>query len=489
MRLPPLCACLVALLTALTRLSAQVVINEIHYQPVENPHFSTTGVPTFSDTNLPADLSDDVHEFLELLNSGPSAVDLTGWAFTAGVDYTFPANTTLPAGGYLVIAKNPARVALVYGLPAASILGPFLNGSKLSNSGDTVTLKDAAPAIVIDTVTYSPSFPWAISAAGLGADGDFTGLNSNLYQCTRAARCSGSARPPLPMIRPTGWRCGQPLAPLLWPISPHPGRQTSSLAMSPNRWSPPTRLFRRRTTRPLFASRRARSKSPVRFPAPMPPLSNVQVEYFLDNLNAFGETRNLVTMTALANGQYTATIPGQASRSILRYRIRADRGDGSEVVAPRADDPAVVPVGPPSHIRLPRAAKCTALKVAGAREPWYAYFVTPVRSSAKPIIDLMVSTDGSVVDDIATDNTVQFNGLNGFQAMAFDCKGSPKRTTAENTASSYPRETPYVRASDRIWEDVVPAVFATNGVIRDIQIRFHRSRYNRNPSSQVVQGL
>src|SRR4051812_5979272 len=181
MRLHPLCACLLALLAALPRLSAQVVINEIHYQPVEQPHFNTSGVPTYSDTNLPADLSDDIHEFLELYNSGANPVDLSGWSFTAGVDYTFPANTSLPAGGYLLVAKNPARVALVYGLNVATVLGPFANGTKLSNSGDTVTLKDSASNL-IDTVSYSSGFPWAISAAGLGADDDFTGLNSSLYQ-------------------------------------------------------------------------------------------------------------------------------------------------------------------------------------------------------------------------------------------------------------------------------------------------------------------
>ena len=70
--------------------------------------------------------------------------------------------------------------------------------------------------------------------------------------------------------------------------------------------------------------------------------------------------------------------------------------------------------------------------------------------------------------DTATTNVTQFkeipganpavnpSKLNGFQAMAFDSNGSPKRATAQDTSSSYPRETPYVLSSDRIWNDVVP---------------------------------
>ena len=65
--------------------SAQVVINEIHYHPVENSHFDANGNPTFSDTGLPADLSSDVHEFVEIYNAGAGAVDLSGWQFSSGV--------------------------------------------------------------------------------------------------------------------------------------------------------------------------------------------------------------------------------------------------------------------------------------------------------------------------------------------------------------------------------------------------------------------
>ncbi|MDB4436191.1 lamin tail domain-containing protein, partial [Akkermansiaceae bacterium] len=51
---------------------AGVVINEIHYHPVEEPEFDTEYLPKL-------DLSEDVHEFIELYNDGDSAVSLAGW--------------------------------------------------------------------------------------------------------------------------------------------------------------------------------------------------------------------------------------------------------------------------------------------------------------------------------------------------------------------------------------------------------------------------
>src|SRR5262245_40778317 len=80
---------------------ADVVINEVFY-------------------HAPDDLDD--LQFVELHNTGDKAVDLTGWKFTRGVQYTFPANTGIEANGYLVVCKSRERFKKVYGFDAA---GPF----------------------------------------------------------------------------------------------------------------------------------------------------------------------------------------------------------------------------------------------------------------------------------------------------------------------------------------------------------------------------
>ena len=60
------------------------------------------------------DLTDDVHEFVEIQNAGTSPVDLSGWTLAGGISYTFPANTAIAPGAFRVIAGNPRRLAIVY---------------------------------------------------------------------------------------------------------------------------------------------------------------------------------------------------------------------------------------------------------------------------------------------------------------------------------------------------------------------------------------
>ena len=39
-----------------------------------------------------------------------NAVNLGGWQFVHAIGYTIPANTVLPPGGYLVVARNASRM-------------------------------------------------------------------------------------------------------------------------------------------------------------------------------------------------------------------------------------------------------------------------------------------------------------------------------------------------------------------------------------------
>ena len=66
-------------------------------------------------------------EFIELHNPTGAAVDVSNWAFTSGTDYTFPAGTIIPAGGYVVVASNPALVQSAYGI--SGVFGPWAAGS------------------------------------------------------------------------------------------------------------------------------------------------------------------------------------------------------------------------------------------------------------------------------------------------------------------------------------------------------------------------
>ena len=103
-------------------------------------------------------------EWIELFNRGEFPVVLTDWKLGGGIDFDFPAGTTIPAGGYLVIAKDAAALAAKH--PAITILGDY--DQRLGDGGDLVILEDANgnPA---DEVRYYDSGKWHGKADGGGA--------------------------------------------------------------------------------------------------------------------------------------------------------------------------------------------------------------------------------------------------------------------------------------------------------------------------------
>lgn len=121
-----------------------VVINEIHYD---------------EDTKTVR------AEFIELFNPSDSAIDLSGYYFSSGIDFEFPAGTLLSAGGYLVIAEDPATMLSRFGYSGA--LGPFANGSTLRNSGERITLRNPA-GTTVDEVDYQLGFPWPTVGDDIG---------------------------------------------------------------------------------------------------------------------------------------------------------------------------------------------------------------------------------------------------------------------------------------------------------------------------------
>lgn len=90
-------------------------------------------------------------EFVELVNTGGTAADLGGWTLSdsVGIRHVFATGTALAPGKALVVYGGAAA------LPAGtSAVVASTGGLSLSNSGDSVTLRDAAGAQV-DGFTYS----------------------------------------------------------------------------------------------------------------------------------------------------------------------------------------------------------------------------------------------------------------------------------------------------------------------------------------------
>lgn len=98
--------------------------------------------------------SDTAGEFVELVNTGAGPADLGGWTLSdaSGVGHVFPSGSTLAAGAALAVFAGASAIPAGLSNAVASSSGSLL----LGNSGDTVTLKNAA-GTVVDTFTYSSS--------------------------------------------------------------------------------------------------------------------------------------------------------------------------------------------------------------------------------------------------------------------------------------------------------------------------------------------
>jgi hypothetical protein len=145
-----------------------VVINEIMYHPPDSNTLGRMAV-----------------EYIELLNTSGNPVPLYNpdhtdfaWRLSGGISYTFPSNTVLNAGQFLlVVATNDVEAfRLDWGISTnVLIVGPFSNS--LNNAGDTVSLRAAnnpeppeniAAYHFEDQIKYNDRLPWPLAADGLG---------------------------------------------------------------------------------------------------------------------------------------------------------------------------------------------------------------------------------------------------------------------------------------------------------------------------------
>lgn len=128
-------------------------ISELHYNPA-----ITTG-------ETAAGYTAQQFEYVELLNHSDAPVNLSGYRFTEGVTFTFPAGSpTLAPGQRTVVASDAAAFQYRHGFAPA---GAFADGTNLSNGGERLALVDALNRTVFD-FTYDDAAPWPTSPDGNG---------------------------------------------------------------------------------------------------------------------------------------------------------------------------------------------------------------------------------------------------------------------------------------------------------------------------------
>ena len=119
-------------------LAAQVVINEIHYNPAGSQG------------------SDNDFEFMELYNPGTTDIDMSGYSFTQGVNHVFADGTILAAGAYLVVCVDASSYASVVndGTDGGAVVDTVSwTSGGLSNGGEDIEIVDSLGAVV-DFVDY-----------------------------------------------------------------------------------------------------------------------------------------------------------------------------------------------------------------------------------------------------------------------------------------------------------------------------------------------
>lgn len=102
-------------------------------------------------------------QWVELYNRGTRMVDLSGWKFTDGITYEFPAATPLIAPGeYALVVWDVAAFNILHpGLPR--VFGPFTDS--LSGKGERIRLREAG-GNVVDEVRYSEGGSWPEFTSG-----------------------------------------------------------------------------------------------------------------------------------------------------------------------------------------------------------------------------------------------------------------------------------------------------------------------------------
>ena len=174
-----------------------VVINEIMYAPI-------SGDP------------DD--QYIELFNQSAKPVDLEGWRFVDGIDFKIPSGTTIPAGSYLVVARNRSQLLANYpNLNLNNTVGGFNkqipSGGRLAlAAAETLTVTNAVGGLdtvplhpVVSEVTFMGGGRWGKYANGGGSSLELIDSRADLLRPSSWADSNETAKAPWTPFTYTGF--------------------------------------------------------------------------------------------------------------------------------------------------------------------------------------------------------------------------------------------------------------------------------------------
>ena len=302
-----------------------VIVNEVHYNGVDN---------TVRD------------EFIELYNAGTTTATLTNWRLSSAVDFAFPVGTTIAPGAYLLVAEDPPTIQAKFGKTA---LGPW-TGS-LSSKGETIRLRDASDLIVSE-VDYAVGFPWPTAPDGDGATMEL--LNPKLDE-SLGGNWRAAVIPSLTATSDTGTPGGANIQTVT--NAPPAIRQVAHSPTQPTTGDPIVVTARVSDLNGVASVQLLyQIVAPGNFiPSTLPrAISGGQFTSTALPLPANSAFEDVANWTTIAmnddglgadaqggDGLYTATIPMQANRTLVRYRISTTDNLGATIRVPYVDDPSL----------------------------------------------------------------------------------------------------------------------------------------------------
>src|SRR6267142_1895341 len=364
MRLEKFIAVLAALLS-FSAARAGVVINEIFY-------------------HAPNDL-DDV-QWIELFNTGDAPVDITGWSLDQGKLFTFPKDTAIAAQGYLVVALKPAQFRQHYNTTA---IGPLKH--PLKRGGEQLELVKSKNERV-DLARYKDHAPWPTSPDGYSAS-----LERICPAASGEIAENWSASPlPPDAARPAGT----------------PGKKNASFSPT----LPPTIKIISTVADDAAPKQPFNIEIEAKNPAAIRELT-LLYRTVADGLD--GKETALPMSKDPATSHFSATIPGQAANSLLRYRFKVS-GESSDRFYPAENDlcPTFstyihdpwklgkIPVGLIIHAAQPRGIR--GFLGGGPRPQPYGYGAGNAAGNTRPAR----GTSAFVYVDEKTGKTTLFDHIN-----------------------------------------------------------------------------
>ncbi len=240
---------------------------------------------------------DDISQlqWIELHNTGTASVDVSGWKLKDGLKFEFPANSSIPAEGYLVLCEDARRFAEYYKVTAS---GEFKK--TLKHSGESIELVDKNGKRV-DRVTFSNKAPWPIAPDGYSA---------SLERITPSA--DG--------MLPSNWAPSALSAELTVPGG-SPGARNSTFALQ----LPPV------IAEVTFTPAPPSPTDPIRVTARLGEKSEAKaVELHFQTVRSTNVSSETVIAMKASGTKYEAEIPPQADGTLLRLSVRASNAQGAE---------------------------------------------------------------------------------------------------------------------------------------------------------------